>query len=42
MAGFTDQEVMSLTGHTDYKSFMAYKRELMVDTSAMKGKTIAF
>ncbi|MGV8135068.1 MAG: tyrosine-type recombinase/integrase [Mangrovibacterium sp.] len=42
MAGFTDQEVMSLTGHTDYKSFQAYKRELMVDTSAMKGKTIEF
>ncbi|MBW8323771.1 MAG: tyrosine-type recombinase/integrase, partial [Prolixibacteraceae bacterium] len=42
MAGFTDQEVMSLTGHNDYKSFMAYKRELLVDTSAMKGKTIAF
>ncbi len=42
MAGFTDNEVMSLTGHSDYKSFMAYKRELMVDTSAMKGKTIEF
>ncbi|MGV8135938.1 MAG: tyrosine-type recombinase/integrase [Mangrovibacterium sp.] len=42
MAGFTDHEVMSLTGHSDYKSFMAYKRELMVDTSAMKGKTIEF
>lgn len=42
MAGYTDQEVMSLTGHRDYKSFMAYKRELVVDTSAMKGKTIGF
>ncbi|MEL7587805.1 MAG: tyrosine-type recombinase/integrase [Prolixibacteraceae bacterium] len=42
MAGFTDAEVMSLTGHSDYQSFMAYKRELMVDTSAMKGKTIEF
>lgn len=42
MAGFTDNEVMSLTGHSDHKSFMAYKRELMVDTSAMKGKTIEF
>ncbi len=42
MAGFIDPEVMSLTGHTDYKSFQAYKRELMVDTSAMKGKTIEF
>ncbi len=41
-AGFTDPEVMSLTGHSDYKSFMAYKRELVVDTSAMKGKTIDF
>jgi integrase len=40
MAGFTDQQVMSLTGHSDYQSFMAYKRELMVDTSIMKGKTI--
>lgn len=42
MAGYTDQEVMSLTGHRDYKSFMAYKRELIVDVSAMKGKTIKF
>ena len=42
MAGFSDNEVMSLTGHRDYKSFMTYKRELIVDTSAMKGKTIAF
>lgn len=42
MAGFTDAEVMSLTGHSDYQSFMAYKRELMVDASAMKGKTIEF
>ena len=41
MAGFTDQQVMSLTGHSDYQSFMAYKRELMVDTSIMKGKTIS-
>ena len=41
MAGFTDQEVMSLTGHSDYQSFMAYKRELMVDTQKMKGKTIS-
>ncbi|MEL7587833.1 MAG: hypothetical protein AAGU19_14085 [Prolixibacteraceae bacterium] len=40
MTGFTDNEVMSLTRHSDYKSFMAYKRELMVDTSAMKEKTI--
>ncbi len=41
MADFTDQQVMSLTGHSDYQSFMAYKRELLVDTSKMKGKTIA-
>jgi len=41
-AGFTDTEVMSRTGHSDYQSFMAYKRELMIDTSAMKGKTIEF
>ncbi|WP_028295405.1 tyrosine-type recombinase/integrase [Olivibacter sitiensis] len=41
MAGFSDQEVMTLTGHTDYQSFMAYKRELMVDSSIMKGKTIS-
>ncbi|MCL4637664.1 MAG: site-specific integrase [Olivibacter sp.] len=40
MAGFTDQEVMSLTGHSDYQSFMAYKRELLIDSSSMKGKTI--
>ncbi len=42
MAGYTDQEVMSLTGHRDYKSFMAYKRDLIIDTSVMKGKTIEF
>src|SRR5690606_41908964 len=40
MTDFTDHQVMSLTGHSDYQSFMAYKRELMVDTSTMKGKTI--
>ncbi len=41
-AGFTDPEVMSLTGHRDYQSFMAYRRELMVDTTTMKGKTMDF
>ncbi|WP_293916505.1 MULTISPECIES: tyrosine-type recombinase/integrase [unclassified Sphingobacterium] len=41
-AGFTDPEVMSLTGHRDYESFQTYKRELIVDSSSMKGKTISF
>ncbi|MGO3267867.1 MAG: tyrosine-type recombinase/integrase [Sphingobacteriaceae bacterium] len=41
IAGFNDQEVMSLTGHTDYQSYLAYKRELMVDSSKMKGRTVA-
>ncbi|SKB56398.1 Site-specific recombinase XerD [Parapedobacter luteus] len=42
MAGFTDAEVMSLTGHHDYESFKTYKRELKIDTSAMQGKTVEF
>ncbi|GGH24538.1 hypothetical protein FAZ19_16360 [Sphingobacterium alkalisoli] len=41
-AGFSDPEVMSLTGHKDYESFQAYKRELVIDSSSMKGKTIDF
>ena len=41
VAGFSDQEVMTLTGHTDYQSYLAYKRDLMVDSSKMKGKTVA-
>lgn len=40
MAGFTDQQVMSLTGHRDFKGFLAYKRDLVIDSSIMKGKTI--
>jgi len=41
LAGFTDNEIMTLTGHSDYKSYQAYKRDLMVDSSKMKGKTIS-
>jgi len=41
-AGFTDYEIMSLTGHDDYESFQLYKRELMVNTKAMQGKTVSF
>ena len=41
MAGFTDQQVMTLTGHRDFKGFLAYKRDLVVDSTIMKGKTIS-
>src|SRR5690606_11130791 len=39
-AGFSDQEVMSLTGHSDAKSFETYKRSFVIDAKTMKGKTI--
>jgi|GEM_PF-599256 len=42
MAGFTDAEVMSLTGHLDYESFKAYKRSFKLDTTVMQGKTLEF
>lgn len=41
-AGFKDEEIMKLTGHTDYQAFKAYKRDLMIDTSAMSGDTMSF
>jgi len=41
-AGFSDHEVMTLTGHRDYKSFEAYKRDLVLDAGKMKSKTIGF
>ncbi|WP_437918600.1 tyrosine-type recombinase/integrase [Sphingobacterium sp. LRF_L2] len=41
-AGFDDNQVMTLTGHRDRAGFEAYKRELVVDNSSMKGKTIDF
>ena len=41
-AGFTDPEVMSLTGHRDYKGFQAYKRGFVLDNTVMKGKTVGF
>ncbi|WGQ15434.1 tyrosine-type recombinase/integrase [Sphingobacterium faecium] len=41
-AGFDDNQVMTLTGHRDRAGFEAYKRELVIDNSSMKGKTIDF
>ena len=41
-AGFTDYEVMSLTGHKGFESFEKYKRDLVIDAKKMKGKTIGF
>src|SRR5690606_33201392 len=42
MAGFTDAEVLSLTGHLDYESFKAYKRSFKLDSTPMQGKTVEF
>lgn len=33
---------MTLTGHKDWAGFEAYKRELVIDNTAMKKKTISF
>jgi len=41
-AGFDDNQVMTLTGHRDRAGFEAYKRDLVIDNSSMKGKTIDF
>ncbi|OOG19117.1 hypothetical protein BWD42_03985 [Sphingobacterium sp. CZ-UAM] len=41
-AGFDDNQVMTLTGHRDRTAFEAYKRDLVIDNSVMKGKTIDF
>ena len=41
-AGFSDYEVMTLTGHKGFESFEKYKRDLVVDNKKMKGKTIGF
>ena len=41
-SGFTDYEVMSLTGHKNFESFEKYKRDLVIDLSKMKGKTSSF
>lgn len=42
-AGYTDSEVMQLTGHRDSSSFDKYKRDLMGNIdSKLKGKTILF
>ncbi|WP_313418848.1 tyrosine-type recombinase/integrase [Sphingobacterium multivorum] len=41
-AGFDDNQVMTLTGHRDRAGFEAYKRELVIDNTIMKGKTITF
>ncbi|GAA0881898.1 hypothetical protein GCM10009120_04940 [Sphingobacterium siyangense subsp. cladoniae] len=41
-AGFDDNQVMTLTGHRDRAGFEAYKRELVIDNTIMKKKTISF
>ncbi|GEM67548.1 hypothetical protein SMI01S_11540 [Sphingobacterium mizutaii NBRC 14946 = DSM 11724] len=41
-AGFDDNQVMTLTGHRDRSGFEAYKRDLIIDNTVMKGKTIDF
>ena len=34
--GATDDEIMALTGHTDYASYAKYLRDLGVDTNVEK------
>lgn len=42
-AGFTDKEIMVLTGHKTVEAFCAYKRDLVIENShVMKGSTIEF
>ncbi|RYE51970.1 MAG: site-specific integrase [Sphingobacteriales bacterium] len=41
-AGFADEQIMQLTGHRDYQSFLAYKRDLVISNTEMKGKTIGW
>jgi integrase len=42
-AGFSDAEIMVLTGHKTVTAFEAYKRDLVIDNKhLMKGKTIDF
>lgn len=42
VAGFDDNQVMTLTGHRDRTAFEAYKRDLIIDNTAMKKKTVKF
>jgi len=42
-AGFTDKEIMVLSGHKTQKAFEIYKRDLVIDNShLMKGSVIEF
>ena len=42
-AGFSDEEIMVLSGHKTKDAFNAYKRDLVIEKShAMKGETIDF
>lgn len=41
-AGFKDEDIMKLTGHKDYQSFLAYRRDLVVNNEIMKGKTMGW
>jgi len=41
-AGFDDNQVMTLTGHRDRAAFEAYKRDLIIDNTVMKKKTVKF
>ncbi len=43
MAGFSDEQIMVLSGHKTKDAFNAYKRDLVIEKShAMKGSTIEF
>ena len=42
-AGFTDKEIMVLSGHKTQKAFEIYKRDLVIDNShLMKGSVLEF
>lgn len=42
-AGFTDEQIMVLSGHKTLEAFRAYKRDLVIDNShVMKGEAIEF
>lgn len=41
-AGFKDEQIRQLTGHKTQVAFEAYKRDLVIDSKAMKGSTIDF
>lgn len=40
IAGFDENQIMTLTDHRNRAGFEAYKRNLVIDNTIMKGKTI--